>query len=53
MVVNPDSGPKITGDYLSQLRVDLRSIIAETVCRGMFQEEFQKICAEIFREYTK
>lgn len=53
VVVNPDSGPKLSGEYLMQLRVDLRPVIAEAVCRGMSKEEFQKIYAEIFSEFEK
>ncbi|MDK2809996.1 MAG: hypothetical protein PWR27_705 [Petroclostridium sp.] len=53
VVVNPGEGPKVTDEYLAQLHADLRPMIAEAFCRGMSREEFNKICAEIFRDLKK
>lgn len=50
VVVNDDRGPKLTDEYLLQLHNDLRSFITEAVCRGLKNEDFCKICSEIFLE---
>lgn len=50
VVVNGGDGPRVTGEYLSQLKSDLRPIVAEAFCRGMPAEEFKTICSKIFSE---
>lgn len=50
VVVNPEIGPMVTGQYLSQLHSDMRPIIAEAHCRGMDEENFIDICRKIFGE---
>jgi len=50
VVVNPDEGPKVTEEYLTQLHTELRPMIIEAFCRGMSKEEFNKICSQIFLE---
>lgn len=50
VTVNPDKGPKVTEEYMSQLKSDLKSIIAEAFCRGMPVEKFNDLCNEIFFE---
>lgn len=50
VVVNDDRGPKLTDEYLLQLHNDLRPLITEAVCRGLKNEDFCKICSEIFLE---
>lgn len=50
VVVNDDRGPKLTDEYLLQLHNGLRPLITEAVCRGLKNEDFCKICSEIFLE---
>jgi GntR family transcriptional regulator len=53
VVSPPDSGPKVTEEYSLQLKKDLRPIIAEALCRGMPEDEFAKICNEIYIKIKK
>ncbi len=48
VVVNPDEGPSITADYLTQLSDTLKPMIIESYCRGMKKEEFNKLCNDVF-----
>lgn len=50
VVVNPGDGPKVSCEYLSRLKEDLRQIISEAFCRGMQAEQFNEICSDIFSE---
>lgn len=50
VVVNSDTGPKITEEYLAGLSRDLRPLIAEAYCRGMGEKEFAGICATVYAE---
>lgn len=50
VIVNPDTGPKVTDEYLSRLDNDLTPVITEAFCRGMPAEEFNSLCNKIFLE---
>lgn len=49
VVVNPDP-PKLDDEYKKKLLTTLRPLIAETICRGMSEEEFIHFCKKIYAE---
>lgn len=53
VVINPDGVPKADEAYMLQLKNALRPLIAESVCRGVDEQEFRKLCDRIFQEYTQ
>lgn len=53
VVINPDGVPKANGVYWSELAAKLRPLIAEAVCRDVSEEEFQKLCSQIYAEFLK
>ncbi len=50
VVINPAGAPTLTKDYLVQLSNMLKPIITESYCRGMKEEEFNKLCNEVFND---
>lgn len=50
VVINPDGMPPITTEYMEQQHRQLRSIIAEAICRGMTQEQLLSIAGQIYDE---
>ncbi|MGA8944236.1 MAG: GntR family transcriptional regulator [Thermoactinomyces sp.] len=53
VVINPDGIPKADEIYLSQLKNALYPLIAESVCRGVKEEEFRQLCSRLFQEFTQ
>ncbi|MCM3570529.1 GntR family transcriptional regulator [Neobacillus mesonae] len=53
VVINPDGVPQADEDYWSELSSKLRPMIAESTCRGIAKEEFQKLCDQIFTEFQQ
>ncbi len=53
VVINPDGIPKADETYMLQLRNALCPLIAESVCRGVDEEEFKKLCGRLFQEFTQ
>lgn len=53
VVVNPEEGPNATEEYMKQLHQELHPMIAEAFCRGMREEDFNKICNEVFETLRK
>ncbi|MFS0674634.1 GntR family transcriptional regulator [Ornithinibacillus sp. 179-J 7C1 HS] len=51
VVVNPDGVPKADETYRDHLKKNLRPLIAESVCRDISEEEFLKLCSNIFETY--
>ncbi|WP_068614296.1 GntR family transcriptional regulator [Paenibacillus tuaregi] len=50
VVVNPDGMPSVTPEFLEQQRRQLKSIIAEAICRGMTKEQLIDITGSIYSE---
>ncbi|MNH81503.1 HTH-type transcriptional repressor YtrA [compost metagenome] len=50
VVINPDGMPPITAEYTEQQHRQLKSIIAEAICRGMTQEQLLSITGQIYDE---
>ncbi|KNY28330.1 GntR family transcriptional regulator [Pseudobacteroides cellulosolvens] len=50
VVVSSSEDLKVTDEYLSQLKSNIRPIITEAFCRGMTIDEFSIICKDIFTE---
>lgn len=48
VVVSPSEDIKVTYEYLSQLKSNIKPIITEAFCRGMSIDEFNMICKDIF-----
>ncbi len=48
VVVNPDGVPKADEGYWSELTSKISPLIAEAVCRDVSEEEFQKLCSQIY-----
>ncbi|MEN8698313.1 GntR family transcriptional regulator [Bacillus infantis] len=53
VVVNPDGVQQADDEYRSKLQKTLHPLIAESICRGMGEEEFLKLCSSLFREFPK
>ena len=52
VVVNPDGVQQADEDYRRKLIKTLHPLIAESVCRGMNEEEFLQMCSSLFKEYS-
>ncbi|RIW28703.1 GntR family transcriptional regulator [Bacillus salacetis] len=53
VVVNPDGVQQADDAYRDKLTRTLHPLIAESVCRGMDEEEFLQMCSRIFKDYSK
>ncbi|MFZ3591125.1 GntR family transcriptional regulator [Bacillus sp. DJP31] len=53
VVVNPDRVPQADDAYREQLKNHMHPLIAESVCRGISEEEFLQICSQLFTEFEK
>ncbi|OZU87755.1 GntR family transcriptional regulator [Virgibacillus indicus] len=53
VVVNPDGVPHADEIYRDQVTAKLRPLIAESVCRKLNEDEFSKLCSQLFSEFTK
>ncbi len=53
VVVNPEGVPQADAAYRKQLRSNLHPLIAESVCRGVSQEEFLQLCSQLYNEFEK
>lgn len=51
VVVNPDGMPPADDDFFEDLKDSLHPLIAESICRGMTEEDFTNICKKIFDHY--
>ena len=52
VVVNPDGTPQADQTYKEELLKKLHPLIAESICRGMTEKEFQQLCSQIFSEFN-
>ncbi|MBA4603717.1 GntR family transcriptional regulator [Thermoactinomyces mirandus] len=53
VVINPDGTPKADEIYMLQLKNALYPLVAESVCRGVKEEEFRQLCISLFQEFTQ
>jgi GntR family transcriptional regulator len=53
VVVNPDGVQGADEDYRKKLMKTLHPVIAESVCRGLDEEEFLQLCSRVFKEFSK
>lgn len=53
VVVNPDGTPPADGVYFQMLKESLDPLIAESICRGMSEDEYIEVCKAIFKKYSK
>lgn len=51
VVVNPVGTPPADQTYKEELTNKIHPFIAESICRGMNEEEFQQLCSHIFTEF--
>lgn len=51
VVVNPDGVPKADATYKATLRNTLHPLIAESVCRGIDEKEFSRLCTALFADF--
>ncbi|MBL4951532.1 GntR family transcriptional regulator [Neobacillus sp. OS1-32] len=51
VVINPDGVPKADAVYWTELSAKIRPLIAESVCKGVSEAEFQELCHQIFAEF--
>lgn len=49
VVVNPEGPPEADHAFRENLQESLRPYIAESLCRGLSQEEFQQFVSSIYR----
>lgn len=49
VVINPEGMPEVTSEYLGKFKQEVRPIIAEALCRGMEEKDFDGYCKEIFK----
>jgi GntR family transcriptional regulator len=52
VVVNPDGVQQADEEYRSKLNKTLHPVIAESVCRGMNEDEFLRLCSRLFKEFS-
>lgn len=50
VVINPEGMPEVTSEYLGKFKQEIRPIIAEALCRGMKEKDFDGYCKEIFEK---
>lgn len=50
VVVNPDGMPPVTPEYMDLQHRQLKSIIAEAICRGITEDQLVKTTAQIYNE---
>ncbi|RDW20865.1 GntR family transcriptional regulator [Oceanobacillus arenosus] len=53
VVINPDGPPKADEEYKQNLIASIHPLIAASICRGMDEEAFLRICKEVFNEFTE
>lgn len=53
VVVNPEGVPQADEEYRRKLTKILHPVIAESVCRGMEEDEFLKWCSSLYNEFSK
>ena len=53
VVINPDGMPEVTSEYLGKFKQEIKPIIAEALCRGMEEKDFNRFCEEIFNNLQK
>ncbi|WP_099156669.1 GntR family transcriptional regulator [Virgibacillus ndiopensis] len=53
VVVNPEGVPQADKSYRLQLKNTLHPLIAESVCRGVSEEEFVGLCSQLFQEFKE
>lgn len=51
VIVNPDGIPEADESYRETISASLKPFIAESICRGMDEEEFLNICKELFNDF--
>ncbi|WP_059170484.1 GntR family transcriptional regulator [Bacillus sp. FJAT-27445] len=51
VVVNPEGTPLADDVYWSQLKARLHPLIAESVCRKVSEEEFLRMCQQLYKEF--
>lgn len=49
IIITPDGMPDVTESYLDRLQLQLRSLAAEAIVRGMTEKEFAAACTAIYR----
>ncbi|MFQ3545320.1 GntR family transcriptional regulator [Halobacillus rhizosphaerae] len=52
VVINPDGIPEAGNEEIQRIKKDLRPMIAESICRGIEEEEYIEMCRMIFREFS-
>jgi GntR family transcriptional regulator len=50
VVVQSGSMPGVTSDYETKLSRQLKSLAAEATVRGMKEQQFANLCAEVYRQ---
>ncbi|MCA0971219.1 GntR family transcriptional regulator [Halobacillus litoralis] len=53
VVIHPDGVPEAGEDYYAELKETLRPSIAESICRGLSEEEYLSICQDIFKGFKE
>lgn len=53
VMIHPEGPPKIDDLFLREIDETLRPIIAEAICRGMTEEEFEYIIRETFKNFGR
>jgi len=51
VVINPDGVPQADDMYRRKLSHTLHPLIAESLCRGMTEQEFMMLCKQLFTEF--
>lgn len=52
VVINPDGVPKADEAYSTELKIKLRPLIAESVCRNLSEDEFAELCSQLYSELS-
>lgn len=53
VVVNPDGTTRADDNFIATLKEQLDPLIADSICRGINENEFAQLCKGIFNTYHK
>lgn len=51
VIIHPDGPPLADGGYKEDLTNKLHPMIAKSICRGMNEDDFIKLCSKIFNDF--
>ncbi|ANE45694.1 GntR family transcriptional regulator [Paenibacillus swuensis] len=50
VIVNPDPIPAATEEDLERIQAELRPLISEAICKGLSEDDFEKLYRAVYRD---